>query len=394
MCKQRLRIAELFAGIGGVTGGFVDTDEFEPVFLNDSDEAARDAFILNFPHLENRYHVRRVQELTGPQLLDLSEGEIDGLLGCPPCQGLSAAGLRAQDDERNKLLYDFKRIIWSTRPKFFVLENVPRLLRSSLYEDFVDSISTRYSVHGEVLNAAEYGVPQLRRRTVVIGFRKDLEVPPSLPLPTHGGCARVFDYNSGSYVDPQSTVGRNALMLRSKVSLHRSRGLVTLEHALGDLPIDIAPGSTLDEYERPARTAYQERMREGATLLTNHRSWIHSQKTIELLRSINPGDCPVQHGGRSRNTKYFSQAYSRLHPQGLSRTITTNFHNPGSGRFTHYAAPRTLTVREALRIQGFPDTFNIDSTRVSDAKRLVGNAFPRPLAKTLAHHIYSLLLTI
>jgi len=110
------------------------------------------------------------------------------------------------------------------------------------------------------------------------------------------------------------------------------------------------------------------------------------------LALVAPGQCPHGLGSRGRNTSYFSQAYGRLHRNGLARTITKNFHNPGSGRFTHYAAPRTLTIREALRVQGFPDTFRFtDDTTASAAERLVGNAFPRPLARALARHIRRLL---
>src|ERR1043165_9391408 len=110
---DNLRVAELFAGIGGVTGGFIDAGGYDPVFLNDWDQAARDAFVLNFPHLKNRYHVRSVRGLTGPEIRELAGGTVDGLLGCPPCQGLSPAGPRSHDDERNELLHEMHRLIWS-----------------------------------------------------------------------------------------------------------------------------------------------------------------------------------------------------------------------------------------------------------------------------------------
>ena len=132
-------------------------------------------------------------------------------------------------------------------------------------------------------------------------------------------------------------------------------------------------------------------MRAGVRSFTDHRAWAHRPETIALLAGVNPGDCPEQFGLRARNTTYFSQAYARLHPGGLARTITTNFHNPGSGRFTHYASPRTLTIREALRIQGFPDRFHLEGIQPSIAERLVGNAFPRPLARALANRISRLL---
>ncbi len=387
----RLKIAEVFAGIGGVTGGFLDAGGYDPVFLNDDDRAARDAFSLNFPLFADRYYVRSVRGLTGPALVGLAGGAVDGLLGCPPCQGLSPAGPRSEDDERNDLLHEMHRLIWSIEPKFFVIENVPSLLQTVLYHDFEESLNRRYRLVGVVLNAAEYGVPQLRRRAVIIGFRKDLEVEPSLPSPTHGGRGTVYDYRTGTYVSPAQPKGRRLLQLRLGICLPSMRSLVTLWRALGDLPAEVPAGEDVREYARPAATAYQRRMRSGSPPLQNHRSWDHRPDTVELLTSVRPGDSPRRYGGRGRNTVYFSQAYARLHRGGLARTITTNFHNPGSGRFTHYAAPRTLTVREALRIQGFPDAFHFEGLTSSEGERLVGNAFPRPLARALARHIRRLL---
>lgn len=205
----QLKVAEVFAGIGGVTGGFLDAGGYESLLLNDVDRFARDAFALNFPSLRRRYHVSRVERLTGPEILELGGGEIDGLLGCPPCEGLSPVGRRDEDDERNKLLRQIHRLVSSIRPKFFLLENVPSLLQTALYRHFVESLSGRYMVHGEVLNAAEYGIPQLRRRAVVFGLRKDLGVKPTLPPPTHGGRGVVYDYYTLRYVVPHTARGRH-----------------------------------------------------------------------------------------------------------------------------------------------------------------------------------------
>lgn len=386
----KLKIAEVFAGIGGVTGGFLDAGGYEPVAMNDVDPAARDTFIRNFPGLKDRYWLRSIRSITGPELLDLAGGEIDGLLGCPPCQGLSAAGLRSEDDERNELLREMRRLIWSIRPKFFVIENVPRLLATELYESFELSMGSQYRLQATVLNAAEYGVPQLRRRAVVIGFRSDLDTKPSMPSPTHGGRGKVFDYFTGSYVKPDEPIGRILLKLRPEVRLPR-RPLVTLQEALGDLPVDASVDGKLKDYRRAPTSAYQRNMRKGSNQLCNHQAWHHGPEIVRLLTSVRPGDCPTTYGDRARNATYFSQAYARLHPRGLARTLTTNFHNPGSGRFTHYAAARTLTIREAMRLQSFPDSFQFEDIRPSDAERLVGNAFPRRLARALAVHISRLL---
>jgi len=387
---RHLTVAELFAGIGGVTGGFIDAGGFDPVYLNDADAAAEGNFRLNFPELAGRYKVGRIEDLTGSTLLDAGGGKIDGILGCPPCQGFSAAGSRNRRDRRNRLVHEFHRIVLEVRPAFFLMENVPSLLQSTLYQWFDDALAEEYLIHAEVLNAAEYGLPQLRRRAVVIGLRRDLGVAPSLPQPTHGGRGYVFDYYTGDYVRPAHE-GRNLLKLRPGVDLP-PRELVSLSKAIGDLPVEVAPYEDSAAYARPAATEYQRAMR-GSGRLANHRGWRHGESIRQRLKAVAPGDCPRDQGLRRRNTRYFSQAYARLHPDGLARTITTNFHNPGSGRFTHYAAPRTLTLREALRLQGFPDAFafDMDNLRHSEAERLIGNAFPRPLARALAGHVRSLL---
>src|SRR5206468_2611312 len=129
------------------------------------------------------------------------------------------AGLRDSRDARNRLLFQMRRLVARVEPKFFVLENVPGLLQSDLYGEFVRSLSARYILHGEVLNAAEYGIPQLRRRAVVLGVRKDLDVEPTLPPPTHGGSGKVYDYSTLRYVFPRTDDGKNALDLRPDICL-------------------------------------------------------------------------------------------------------------------------------------------------------------------------------
>lgn len=385
-----LSIAELFAGIGGVTGGFVDAGGFDPVLLNDVDPAAQGAFALNFPELARRYRLGRVEDLNGAELSEAAGGHIDGILGCPPCQGFSSAGARKSDDKRNGLLNHFHRIVLEARPLFFLMENVPSLLHATLYRRFCNALEDSYMLHAQILNAAEYGLPQLRRRAVVLALRRDIGLIPTLPPPTHGGRGNVFDYCSGRYVRP-AREGRRLLQLRPQVQLP-PRELISLRKAIGDLPLEVIPYKDTTQYSKPASTLYQKAMR-GAGRLENHRGWRHGAEMLERLKKIAPGDCPASHGCRSRNTRFFSQAYARLHPDGLARTITTNFHNPGSGRFTHYAAPRTLTLREALRIQGFPDSFRFDMGQLHNyqAERLIGNAFPPPLARALAAHVKALL---
>jgi len=387
-----MRIAELFAGIGGVTTGFMQAGDFEPVFLNDIDPIARHAFLQNYKELEDIYHFGSITQITGPELINLAGGEIDGLLGCPPCQGFSAVGKRRKRDERNKLIWEMRRLIISTRPKFFVLENVPALLNSKYFFDFCDSLSSQYQIASGVINAAEFGVPQLRRRAVVIGFSNSLGVTPTLPNAQYGGVGEVFDYLSGDYVQMGSRESCAAFDLRP-CAADAPKQLVRLKEAISDLPEATEDSSIQIEYRTLAKSTYQKKMRSnGARFVKNHVSWKHSTDLVKRLSTTPMGECPPSHGKRYRNERYFSQAYARLHRYGLARTITTNFHNPGSGRYTHYSAHRALTIREALRIQGFPDRFAFDTDIFqSEAERMVGNAFPPPLARAVGAHIKKLL---
>ena len=385
------RIAEVFAGIGGVTCGFVDTGKFESVFLHDVDPTARRALVDNDESFSEIYQVGRIQNLTGPQLLDMAGGEIDGLLGCPPCQGLSAAGTRDESDPRNELLDHMRRLINSMRPRFFVMENVPSLLATSLYRNFEDSLRPYYRIVSGVINAAEHGLPQLRRRAVIIGLCNTTGVVPTLPKPTHGGAGTVFNYASGQYMDVIERDTRRELQVSLDVP-ENTKPLVTLGDALADLPMPSRESESIPYAGKPTSSFQRLIRRSNGSEVADHKPWRHRTKMIERLKRTKPGDSPSGDGTRSRNERYFSQAYARLHSDGLARTITTNFHNPGSGRFTHFEHPRTLTIREALRLQGFPDRFRFgDSVFATDAERMVGNAFPRILASALGRHISKLL---
>ena len=170
-------------------------------------------------------------------------------------------------------------------------------------------------------------------------------------------------------------------LLRNGKKLHK---LVTLQDALGDLPEAIEGGEP--QLYKNEGSAYAKTLKKGVLHAFDHEPWNHRQETIQRLKDIPEGGVLLGDGIRGRSRRYFSQAYSKLHRDGIARTITTNFHNPGSGRFLHYDKVRTLTIREAARLQGIPDSvrFNIVKT---DAERLIGNAFPQPLARVISAHI-------
>ena len=389
--EARAGVIDLFAGIGCVASGFARTKWFETLALVDLDAAARDVYLHNFP--DSPYLLADVASLSASALEGMADGrEIVGVLGCPPCQGFSTAGKRRADDKRNRMLAAFFSAVELADPLFFVMENVPAVLYRPELDFLLKALAERYATCAGILNSACYGLPQTRQRAIVIGYRRDLEIDPALPTPTHFGRRAVFSYPRGELATP--TVKRLEEILGESphigVKRARRRGvaellpetpdalldLIDLERAVGDLPV-LSDGADRDP---TARSPYAAALADGTGDAPNHESWSHTEATIAKLAGVPEG------GHLKTERRYYSQAYARLHRRGLARTVTTNFHNAGCGRFTHWAEPRTLSVREAARVQGISDSFEFVGHR-STQERLVGNAFPPPWAEAIARHV-------
>jgi DNA (cytosine-5)-methyltransferase 1 len=383
-------VAEVFAGLGSVAEGFRRGGGFEVAYLNDVDPVARATYQANYGH-GTRYDLCDARAVTGRIIADAADGRpVAGLLGCPPCQGWSAAGQRLQGDDRNLLLGDFFHLVRQVDPLFFVMENVPNVADRDELATALSLLSGRYrSWHG-VLNSASYGLPQSRQRTIVIGYRLDTDVIPAPPPPTHAGRQEVWDYRTEALVVPTldaldallGTAPRLGVRRASERSMARLygpdlgelAGFVTVGDAIGDLdPENMGPG----------RSEYARGLGAGITP-QNHEPWAHGPEFVARLATVPEGCRPPAAATNGR--RYYSQAYTRLHRRGLARTITTNFHNPGSGRFLHYRLHRSLTVREAARLQGFRDDF-VFIAPPSRQERVVGNAFPYPWAKLIGRHV-------
>jgi DNA (cytosine-5)-methyltransferase 1 len=389
-------IIDLFAGIAGVSAGFEESGLFRPALLIDIDESAKEAFIFNHPRLKNRFLCKDIAKVTAKDVVEQAGGTPKGIVGCPPCQGLSDVGLRRHVDGRNQLVDHYFRLVHSLRPQFFVMENVPRVLSYARFRKQMRRMAQAYNIWAGVLNAAHYGVPQTRQRAIVIGYRKDLGVEPTSPPPTHCGSRTVFAYDLQKLVSPATEAPRWSILgtyarLRNAQSdsrklLAESAPFVTCQDALSDLPRATVESRGL-RYRSAAKTHYQMLMRHGARVVQNHTPWNHGPKLVSRMRKLKAGESPLSKLGRKGHA-YYSQAYARLHPRGLARTVTTNFHNAGAGRFWHYAAERTLTIREAARLQSFPDRFQFpDVLPRTVQERLIGNAFPPLLAQAVARHI-------
>jgi DNA (cytosine-5)-methyltransferase 1 len=369
----------LFSGVGGFTLGVEATSLYETRLLVDSDRSAAETFKRNRPRVP--FWSKDLSAVEAEELLSLVKlrpGELDLLTAGPPCQGLSKIGTRQLDDERNQLLRHTCELIDATKPKLAIIENVPSLFwddQSPLFDELSDMLhESGYVPIPKVLDAWRYGVPQLRRRLFVLIAREDIHVA-SNPFPDGD---QSLQFNAQELIkaatedDPQCPPG------------------LSVEDAIGDLP-SIPAGGGAEGTQYPHVTelsSYQSARRSGATLLFNHKARSHSPAMLKKMAMI-------QEGGRNQELpddqrlradperEYFSQAYGHLHRHGIAQTITTYFHNPGSGRFTHYRDLRALTVREAARFQSFDDDY-IFFGKAEQQMRHVGNAVPVLLSQALA----------
>jgi DNA (cytosine-5)-methyltransferase 1 len=392
---QSLGVVELFAGAAGLAQGFLCAGGFELIALNDRDPVAKRTFDAS--GLEGTYLLGDIRDLAGRHLLDVAAGRrIAGVLGGPPCQGFSLNGLKKQDDDRNAYWTEYARIVRDLDPDFLVVENVPAMVFHRVFLDLVAALEHDFEVAYGVLNAAEFGAPQTRHRAILIAYHRRLAVSPELPAPSHGLDGReYFSYRRQALVALQhgsdeaadvlgadSVLGKPTWRLPSRPSATGPvRPLVTMGEALSDLA-GLEAGDSTTDYSSPAQSGYQRRAREQRPALLNHRSRRHAPALLQLLRQIPEGGGLECVDPSLWPKSHYSQAYGRLHRLGVARTITTFFSNPGSGRFTHYADHRAITVREAARLQGFPDHLAFLGTQ-EEQMRLVGNAVPLPLAEAI-----------
>lgn len=332
-------LVEVFAGVGSVANGFESETPLRPAYLCDNDPVCRDTFVRNGGD-ETIFEVADVKSLRAEHVLERTGGESPvGVLGCPPCQGWSTAGRRAAGDERNQLLSDFFRLVACLEPRFVLMENVPVVASRSELQNALYGPGRAYEWWVGVLNAAAYGLPQTRQRMIAIGYHRSLDRRPSAPVPTHAGSSAVWDY------------GRQELVALSRASIDRllagTPRLAAGAGAYAMAPLYCCPLAELDDLvtvgaaigdldDGGTPSAYAAALGAGHAEPSSHIAWGHRPATVQRMTS-------VPEGGDGRTDKpYYSQAYGRLHRRGLARTVTTNFHNPGSGRFWHYAPRRGI----------------------------------------------------
>ena len=343
------RVIDLFAGVGGLSLGF-EKKGFDVVLANEYDASIATSYIAN--HKNTKMIVGDITSLDLEDTFGKLAGTIDVVIGGPPCQGFSQKGQRKTiHDERNFLFKYYVSVVELVKPKYFVMENVPNLLTAEggYFRHEIEELFNKlgYSLEYGVLNASDYGIPQNRRRAVIIG-KLDGDAP-KLPVP--------------------------------------KRNNVTIWDAISDLAyLESGEGSEEQEYKYPAESDYEKMLRKDSSKLFNHIATKQSPLALERLALIPPNAgrevLPEEHLTKS----IYSGTWTRMKKDEISVTITTRFDTPSSGKFTHPFLNRAITVREAARIQSFPDNFHFVGNKGSQMKQ-VGNAVPPLLAAAIAEVI-------
>lgn len=358
---KRLKIVELYAGTARSSAPFRRWRRTDISLLVDNNEVAVNTYKANFPTAP--YRKASLSRMTPARLTALAGGRVDILLGCPPCQGFSDTGTRDPNDARNSHMDRFSWIASTLKPLAVAMENVPLAADGPQFSRLISRMERAgYVWTAGILNSALHGSTQTRQRLVYVAIRADVGSEPLLPEPSHGGSGLYYSYSSGRL---ESVAANPLAMLGQSPGTARLRSQLTVEdNHVGPYPIPTV-SATLEGLPKIGT-------REAVAL--NHFPWAH---TRSMLRRMSR----VPEGGRWQGgADHFSQSYGRLHRLGLARTITTFFPNAGSGRFWHPVQNRSLTLREAARIQGFPDNFRFIPP-FSEAATLIGNALDASLAE-------------
>ena len=335
---KKLSAVDLFCGCGGLTQGLRDAG-FTVVGAVDNDDYALEAYRAN--HRRVRVwsaDIRRVSADRMRKDLKLRKGQLALLAGCPPCQGFSTVrtlnGSRRVEDERNDLLFDFLRFVRAFRPRALMLENVPGLVSDQRFKRFVAKLhSLKYGVEYRIVNAADHGVPQRRKRLILLAHA-----------------------HNGKVEFPTGTTE-----------------MVTVRQAIGYLPPAGKSGDPLHD-------------------VTEKRS----EKVSKLIALVpkNGGsrsDLPRRMRLKChRKLRGFYDIYGRMAWNDVAPTITSGCHNPSKGRFLHPVRNRAITLREAAVLQGFPVKYRFpEEIKKERISLMIGNALPPPLITSHANVVRS-----
>ena len=355
-----MRIIDLFSGCGGLSLGFMK-DGHTVLRALEYDAEIAQTYKLNHPEVD--VIVDDIKNVDTTNVF--SGGDADIIIGGPPCQGFSMAGARIRtgfiDDPRNYLFKHYFNIVKTVKPKAFVIENVKGIKSmqgGKVFDEILRIFSSAELLDGEpyqlfykVVKAVEFGVPQKRERMIIIGVRKTGVDFERAWQETHNTilseCPTYFD-------------------------------AVSVRDAIGNLPTTTDTGEVANP---EPQTSYQRFLSCTSRTITNHNTTHHSATAIERMKKVKSGENFTVL--EEKINSVHSGAYGRLSWDEPAPTITTRFDTPAGGRFIHPVENRTLTPREAARIQSFPDDFVFRGNRTTICRQ-IGNAVPPKISYFLA----------
>ena len=352
--NRKYRGADLFCGAGGFTLWFTRTGRFESVFANDFNQWAADTYNYNFG---DHCAVGDINVFLNGRSADIPAADV--VIGGPPCQGFSLLNKKREGDPRKDLWRAYMEVVRRLTPMVFIMENVPELLPSL---EFVEirkmAAKMGYELDAGILNAADFGVPQRRRRVIAIGSRVG---KPRLPLPTHYNPAKAGElFNAGLL--PWESVRR------AVSDLPKPEGI---EARVGEIPppMDLHFG----------RTPLQSSLQRYRCIPEGGNRFDLQRKRLDLTPK-----CWV------RKKAGGTDLFGRLWWDRPAFTIRTEFYKPEKGRYLHPEQHRPITHREAARLQSFPDDFVFQGTKIEIARQ-IGNAVPPLLAQRIAESVTAVL---
>ncbi len=381
-----MKVMDLFCGTGGFSKGFENTGAFSVVYGIDVLPVAVETFRLNHSQATAfAADIREVRLRTVVERTGLARGEVDAIVGGPPCQGFSSIRpfrSAMDDDPRNSLFEEFAAYVNYFRPQVFVMENVVGLATHNQgatieqIQECFDGLG--YTSDWRIINAAHFGVPQKRERLVMIGAHHGTRA--KFPSPTHAGEFKTIGVrNRTRRLAPPPTPAEPGLFGFDEPKLPDA---LTAMEAIGDLP-PVAAGETADRYDLPPQNDYQAARRLRSDRLSLQVATGHSERMLEIIRHSGSNISSVpQH----LITSGFSSCYSRLDPDEPAVTLTVNFVHPASNKCIHPFQDRALTLREGARLQSFDDDFSFAGSRTQIAKQ-IGNAVPPLLGQALAESV-------
>lgn len=386
--KRKYTFIDLFAGCGGLSEGFY-MENFEALAHVEIDSVACKTLKTRMDYYGYSDSASAVLEadITSPDMVSRIEkavkgAEVDVIIGGPPCQSFSSLG-RAKDDNgmkddpRNYLFESYVKILNHFLPKFFVFENVTGLLTATLNGEHIvnritNELGKHYKVKLEVLNSANYGVPQIRKRVIIIGVRDDI----ALDIDT------IYSSVAKTHYDPE-------MPEKDRKGLKK---YVTVRDAIEELP-KLFPGQgskSISFTSKRDNEFLRKIVKKDLRILLDHVARNHNDRDIERYRVMSKEHWTFQELLQNRpdlnheKQRVFGNSYTVQWWDLPSRTIIAHLYKDGN-QFIHpdHTQGRTFTVREAARIQSFPDDFVFEGARTDQYKQ-IGNAVPPLLANAIA----------